>query len=193
MKTRTDVINSFIREDSRYLEIGVQSGKNFRKIECSDKISVDPNPAAGATFQMPSDEFFEKNTEIFDVVFIDGLHLFEQVLRDILNALDCLSDGGVIICHDLDPKKEWHQDRTPPWERREVISRAWTGDCWKAWAMLRGERPDLFMYVIDVDWGCGVIQRGTQELIKLPDDLDWNYFVENRKRLLNLMPPQGIR
>jgi hypothetical protein len=61
MKTRTDLLN-FLAEKynlQRYLEIGVQVPElNFDKIKCADKIGVDPDPKANATFGMDSDNFF---------------------------------------------------------------------------------------------------------------------------------------
>jgi hypothetical protein len=37
-------------------------------------------------------------------------------------------------------------------------------DVWKSWVKLRCTRPDLDMNVINIDWGVGVIQRGTQQI-----------------------------
>jgi hypothetical protein len=55
---------------------------------------------------MPSDKYFSdfvnKETK-FDVAFIDGLHTFEQTLRDLLNIIPHLKEGGVIIIDDVKP------------------------------------------------------------------------------------------
>lgn len=102
-----------------YLEIGVQHGITFDTIDASRKVAVDPNflfdtaqaarkPLNGsATYhEMPSDDYFsrfQKPDERFDVIFIDGLHSFDQTLRDLLNAVECLKEGGVIVVDDVMP------------------------------------------------------------------------------------------
>lgn len=42
----------------------------------------------------------------FDLVFIDGLHHSDQVLKDINNSLSFLEPNGVIMCHDILPSSE---------------------------------------------------------------------------------------
>ena len=44
----------------------------------------------------------------FDVIFIDGLHLADQVEKDIDNALKFIKEDGFIILHDVNPPTEWH-------------------------------------------------------------------------------------
>ena len=48
---------------------------------------------------MTSDKFFKDN-EKFDIIFIDGLHTFEQTIKDIDNSIKFLRDKGVILIHD---------------------------------------------------------------------------------------------
>jgi hypothetical protein len=43
------------------------------------------------------------------------------------------------------------------------------------------------MFVIDTDFGCGVIRKGRQERIQLPETLDWSTLDENRVALLGLI------
>ncbi len=46
---------------------------------------------------MTSDDFFRQyQGPPFDLIFIDGLHLSEQVLTDVRNSLDWLSPGEVL-------------------------------------------------------------------------------------------------
>src|SRR5687768_13438612 len=97
MKTRTDLLNHLAeRYDLQaYLEIGLQDGtQNFDKIKCHKKISVDPDPKAGADYEMTSDEFFKYRMDDyegtpfeFSLIFIDGMHTAEQVKKDFENAL----------------------------------------------------------------------------------------------------------
>lgn len=111
--TRTQIINNFIEKYNykNYLEIGVQAGVNFRKVKCKRKVGVDPDKKSAATIKKTSDDFFKDNQEKFDIIFIDGLHLQEQVIRDCINALKFLNEGGTIIWHDCLPTTEKMQVR----------------------------------------------------------------------------------
>ena len=51
-------------------------------------------------FKETSDEFFIKNEQLFDVIYIDGWHEAPQVYKDINNSWDCLNVNGIIICDD---------------------------------------------------------------------------------------------
>lgn len=182
--TRTDIIQILINkiQGKSYLEIGMGAGLNFGTIKCDHKISVDPTPTVPVTYSITSDVFFKLNNQIFDVIFIDGLHWSEQVYMDIINSLDVLSDGGYIICHDMNPNSEFIQ-RYP----QAKPESEWTGDCWKAWVKLKMEREDLDMAVVNTDYGCGVISKGNQDLIKYNEELTWEFLDNNRKELLNLI------
>lgn len=48
-----------------------------------------------------SDEFFENNQESFDVVYIDGSHLYKNAKPDMFNGWDILKKGGLFICDDF--------------------------------------------------------------------------------------------
>jgi len=181
---RTQIIQHLINKCSakKYLEIGMGDGLNFYNISCNYKVSVDPSATVPVTYKLTSDDFFSQNNEIFDVIFIDGLHMDAQVYRDIINSLSCLSEGGYIVCHDLSPMEEIIQ-RYP----QSSLSTDWTGDCWKAWVKLKTERSDLDMVVVDTDYGCGIISRGHQELTTINQDYTWELLDKNRKNLLNLI------
>lgn len=98
-----------------YLEIGVNRGETFRELQAARKVGVDPNflfdttaeavPGRITFHPMPSDAYFAgpHGGDRFDVVFLDGLHTFEQTLRDLLNAVAVLNEGGVIVLDDVLP------------------------------------------------------------------------------------------
>ena len=182
--TRTEIIQILINkiQAKKYLEIGMGPGLNFADIKCEYKVCVDPTPTVPVTFKLTSDDFFIQNKETFDVVFIDGLHWSEQLYTDIKNSLDILNENGYIICHDINPYSEFIQRYPQP-----KVESEWTGDCWKAWVKLKSERNDLLMYVVDTDYGCGIIQKGTQSLLTLEDELNWEFLNQNRKKILNLI------
>ena len=101
------------------------------------------------------------------------------VYMDIVNALSCLNEGGVIVCHDMNPWNELVQ-RVP----KQSVS--WVGDSWKAFVRLRMERHDLEMCVIITDCGLGIIRRGTQKILKT-EELTYDNLVKNKKTWLNLV------
>lgn len=181
--SRTSILNTLVERYgyTSYLEIGQGFRRvNFDWIQCLIKIGVDPDRSLKAAYQMTSDEFFRINNDTFDLIFIDGLHHAEQVERDILNALEVLNENGTILVHDCNPITR----------EMQIVPRSqglWTGDVWKAWVRLRATRPSLKMYVIDADEGCGLIRRGRQDTIRLPESLSYELLDKHRKKWLNLI------
>lgn len=169
-----------------YLEIGVRMGRTFDRVNVPRKVGVDVKPGPATTFLGTSDEFFGQNEMSFDLVFVDGLHHCEQVLRDIDNALRVLRPDGVIVAHDCLPAAFEHQLRQP------VVS-TWNGDVWKAIAVLRSW-PDVDCAVHDDDFGLGVIvPRRNSAPIETPGVLDWQTYDDNRDSLLRVLGEDGIR
>ena len=166
-----------------YLEIGLDSGICRDSVNIENKTTVDPDVRTmNPTHLMTSDEFFAQNKETFDIIFIDGLHHGEQVLKDIQNSLEILNDGGMIFCHDMMPTTEEVQ-RVP----RPIPHGVWTGDGWKAWAKLKGTMDNLNMFIVGDDWGVGVVEFGKQEIIPELDidmeKMDWSFYCEHREKL----------
>jgi len=156
---RYDIINNLIKRHNyqRYLEIGVEDGHSIQQIQVPVKHGVDP-ASKNATFQVESDEFFAmiKPEVKYDIIFIDGLHVDEQVERDINNSLDHLNEGGTIVLHDCNPPSDWHQRSFE--EAKKNGCRQWNGTTWKAIVKAR-TNPDIELRTVNTDWGCGIIQR----------------------------------
>ena len=186
---RTDIINALISKYGykSYLEVGTQDPKsNFDLINVECKVSVDPFPKGEVTFIGTSNEYFESIDENskFDIIFIDGLHHDDQVLKDIENSLNHLSDNGTIVCHDCLPTTELMQ-------ARDDHGGEWTGDVWKAIAELRIERIDLDIKVVDTDYGCGIIRRGTNIPYQTSDNYkSYYYYSKNKWNMLNVISPE---
>lgn len=185
--TRIEIINSLIKKNGykTYLEIGVntpaQPGYSHTSIEVETKHGVDP--AVDTTFKMTSDDFFAQNTNTYDIVFVDGLHIFDQAHRDIVNALKFLNENGTIVVHDCLPRREITQ-------RPVRASSVWHGDVWKAILKLRMENPDIEIYTINADEGCAIIRKGHQELFKTTFSghlYSYDFFKKNKKEILNLI------
>ena len=103
---RDEVINYLLNEkfqkNGKYLEIGCDLNQTFSKIVNNNKIGIDP--VRGGNLKLSSKEFFENyNKEFFDVVFIDGSHLIEDVYYDTVRAIKNLNLGGYILLDDVLP------------------------------------------------------------------------------------------
>jgi len=206
--TRTEVINSFIKKNNynSYLEIGIDNpDNNFNKINIKNKIGVDPydkklrvsthwndmnreNFSSQIQYVMTSNQFFEQNTQMFDIIFIDGLHLDYQVKKDMESGLKYLNDGGTIVLHDcLPPRYEGQLEKD--------IGYGWWGTVWKTFALFRIIRPDLKMYTIDTDCGLGIICKGNQEVFDLNNNegIDWDLFEKKRNTLMNVITVEEFK
>lgn len=148
---RWDLIQYLIDKYSfkKYLEIGCDDDASFSKIKIEKKIGVDP--FSGGTIRDTSDNFFKNNKDFFDIIFIDGLHIYDQVIKDINNSLKFLNKDGFILIHDCLPRTKAHQ----------AIPRyrgSWNGDVWKAIVEMRTKK-DVETYTCKIDYGIGVIQK----------------------------------
>lgn len=137
-----------------YLEIGCALNSSFDSIPIPDKVGVDPY--LGGNVRMTSDEFFNINKRTFDVVFIDGLHTFEQVRRDFLNAMRVTNDGGWILIHDMLPKN-WVECQVP-----RISTGSWTGDVWKLGFELV-KLKEINFKIINIDMGVGLFRVPNNE------------------------------
>lgn len=136
-----------------YLEIGVQEGRSFFLANCRS-IGVDPMPRVGKLLgdnaqlvKMTSDNFFDDPAGDMlksppDLVFIDGMHLFEYVLRDFMNVEKYSSPWTLVVIDDVFPAH-------PAQSERRRKTRTWTGDVWKLYVVLKKYRSDLFFLPIN--------------------------------------------
>lgn len=178
---RTDFINAVIAQnDVRfYLEIGCRDDECFAQVQAPHRVGVDP--VSGGTVRATSDAFFADNTDRFDFVFIDGLHLYEQVMRDIRNSLAVLNPDGVIALHDCLPTHCVAQ-------YREQASRDWNGDVWKAVVEVR-TWPDVDTATCLIDQGLTIIRpRPNADPLALPAvvpaSLTYDFLASDYQRLL---------
>lgn len=184
MIQRYEIINHFTSkfEKCKYLEIGSQYRDCFDKVNADLKHDVEPAQNTEPIFKMSSDEFFKKNENIYDVIFVDGLHLCEQVLEDVRNSSNCLSDNGYIILHDCFPTAEIEQLRVQK-------TATWLGDVWRTQSWLVKRFKNVFT-INDSDRGCGIIEGKINFDRKKYTDLfklGWNDYVVNHETLLRLV------
>jgi len=187
---RDQIIQEVIYRKSynSYLEIGCDQNQVFSKIKISQKIGVDP--VSGGTIRDTSDNFFKKNNLKFDIIFIDGLHEYDQVKKDISNSLLFLNDNGVIFLHDCMPRGFFYQ--AVPRSRA-----VWNGDVWKNIVESR-TKLEIDTYVIHADQGIGMIlKRSNRNLLKLDINsfkkLKYKYFFYNYKKCLNIIYYEDLK
>jgi SAM-dependent methyltransferase len=166
------------KQDPVYLEIGCAANHLFDSVPARQKIGVDP--ASGGNVRATSDAFFSQNTQFFDVVFIDGLHTYEQARRDVMNCIRFLRPGGYIALHDLLPRS-WQEHHVPR------LNDVWTGDTWKvAFELARSEGVDF--KIVKIDHGVGVfrINHAQPTVSDMTNELkrkEFEYFYRNVSRL----------
>ena len=190
--SRTQIINKFITKYNyeNYLEIGVLAPSyNFKHIIAKHKTGVDPGvrldlyPKGTEGNQMTSDNYFKQldKDKKFDIIFIDGDHHEKFVDRDITNSLNHLAENGTIVLHDCNP----------PNRDCEGFNKG-CGTVWKSFYKLRRNNLNLDTYVINTDFGVGIVRRGLREdFIELPESvLEYDFLATNRTQVLNLITKQ---
>jgi predicted O-methyltransferase YrrM len=176
-----------IKKYKTYLEIGCYQDDIFSNISIQNKIGVDP--VSGGTVKDTSDGFFKKNNSKFDIIFIDGLHHYKQVKKDIQNSLSFLNVGGLILLHDCMPQR-FIEQAVPQ------AKGTWMGDVWKNIVECR-TMPNIMTYTIHADHGIGILlKRPNENTLNLSvsnfDKLKFKDFFYNYKIYLNVISYEDI-
>lgn len=155
-----DAVNS----PTTYVEIGVRHGDSFRMVRADVKLAVDPVRSVkmgrlGSNehfYEEASDEFFSTTAPgviapgAVGSALVDGLHVFDQALRDVLNLEPLMARGGVIVLDDCNPLDTRRAAPAP-------CEGLWNGDVWKVMAYMRAARRDLTCVTLNADQGIGLI------------------------------------
>jgi len=192
---RSHIINKLTSKYDKYLEIGVEYGECFNETHFVNKVGVDPDPKISPKdgqelFLLTSDDFFKQyfiNDGIsidsldvikpsFDVVFIDGMHQAEYVLRDINNSIQILSSNGFIFIDDILPFNYNEQLKIPIKHYYEngilKYGENWTGDVWKViYHLIKNYKDKIneFKYYYNINFrGIGMFKF--KEKFKINDD-----------------------
>lgn len=149
-----------------YLEIGTLTGGTLT-LSNAPSIAIDPkfqitSEVIGEKpfclfYQMASDAFFKRYDPQallggpIDLMFLDGMHHCEFLLRDFINAERAAASDGVIVLHDCLPVEIPMTDRTQNGTPPVMPHRGgwWTGDVWRTAYLLKRRRPDLNMVCLD--------------------------------------------
>lgn len=109
-----DFCKKYITKETKVLELGCNDGVSTR-LFCyysNNVIGVDLTKTQKITdlinstdnflfYNTSFSEFFKKNTELFDVIYIDGAHDFNSVINDIKGSLLTIKSGGILAGHDF--------------------------------------------------------------------------------------------
>jgi hypothetical protein len=153
-----------------YLEIGVFEGETFLHVDVASRTGVDPlfrfdwrsqhNKEGRQFHECTSDEFFHNlDPSIrYDLIFVDGLHTFEQTYRDILHALRHSHAGTVIAIDDTIPCDVYSTCRDQEecydlrWRCTASEDRRWHGDTYKVVPLIAAFNNDLRLITL-IDGG----------------------------------------
>ncbi len=188
-KNRLEIVQNILnlKKYKSYLEIGTFKNDLFNHVQCNVKVGVDP--VSGGNIRKTSDAFFFENNQKFDLIFIDGLHHYKQVKRDIFNSLKFLNNKGIILLHDCLPRNYYYQ-AVP----RSQIN--WNGDTWKAFLEIRNQKI-YDTYCCNADEGIGVIlKRDNLNPLNMSiesfHNFNFNKFATNYEKYLNLVEYENL-
>lgn len=145
---------------TRYLEIGVNRGATFNNLDFTIKTGVDPSfqfdvndfGKPGVSFHpVTSDNFYFhlSSRDLYDIVFLDGLHTYEQTYRDFCHSLMHAHDNTFFIIDDTLPIDRFSSMRTPSAAFRmrqqegNEQSVSWHGDVYKVLILLKLFHPNF--------------------------------------------------
>lgn len=139
-----------------------------------------------------SDEFFARaepfahfDQPVVDLAFIDGMHLAEFALRDLINTERHCHPASVIVIDDVLPRSVDEGGRGRSGSAAD--GGPWAGDVYKVIEVLRRHRPDLVVLEIDTS------PTGTL-VVMLPDPHDTTLFgaYDDLVRELVVPDPQHV-
>jgi hypothetical protein len=143
-----------------YVEIGVWMGDTFHNVEAPLRVGVDPDPlfdwkaslGRNTHFHpVTSDRFFSSGAAVpyrFDLAFIDGLHEYQQTLRDFLAVLAQSGPRAIWVIDDTHPSDFFSAlpSQGQAFNGRAQYgnnSQAWHGDVFKVVFTLHDFFPNL--------------------------------------------------
>lgn len=166
-------------ENCKYLEIGCFDNKAFDTVPLpiDQKIGVDP--LRGGTHRMTSDEFFKENSLFFDVIFIDGLHTYEQCSKDVINSMKFLNKDGIIILHDMLPRSKTEE------------TQEYSGDVWKV-AVDLSKSKNIEFIIANVDQGVGLLKKTGETRYIRQENIQTKKFEDYKNYYYKDLPAKNI-
>lgn len=201
----------------RYLEIGVATGRTFLNVNVMEKHGVDPKFRFGTAdfaneqvrfFEMTSDRYFTDvatRLDIFDIIFLDGLHTFEQTFRDFCASQAHAHADTVWILDDVFPNDVFSalpsQQRALAFRKQHGLkSRDWHGDVFKCVFAINDFFPSFSFRTVERGYGnpqTFLVQRPRTNFAPLFGDLEritrldyWDFC--KHRELLRLEPEESV-
>ena len=204
-----------INSASTYLEIGVFQGETLKKVNVPLKIAVDPkfmfdyqsitNPSS-RFYQLTSDIFFDQKAgeyESFDLIYLDGLHSFEQTYRDFLNSIKFSNEKTIWLIDDTCPVS-WlsslrnHKLVKIIYGLLNAKNRTWMGDVFKTIFAIHDQHLEM-NYATFTGHGQTAIWFEEREslvkvdgLIKPIDKLSYSDFEQHKEVYMNMASSEEI-
>jgi hypothetical protein len=178
--SRPDVLNGLLRlfTHATYLEVGVNRGETFLQVKANRKVAVDPKflfslddartAHSGSEFhEVTSDIYFSdiiSPSDKFQLIYLDGLHTFEQTLRDFVNATQFLAQDGIIVIDDVIPSSYQAAlpDQLDAFKVKEFTGdpdNSWMGDTYKLVFFINSFFPGYNLRTISNNHGQAVVWR----------------------------------
>ena len=209
----------------RYFEIGVENGYTFSNTHFLHKVGIDPIPKYISTnnnldtgkfeeiIKLTSDEYFKSinisddNSEIvsidsddcidiYDVIFIDGMHHCENVLRDFNNSIKILNKNGLIFIDDCIPLNYNEQLKIPlkHYYEKGILQygEEWTGDVWKfIYHLIKNYKDKFtFRYFHNIEYRgllCIQLKEQFEVVVSSYDDINNYDYFEDFNNYLKLL------
>jgi hypothetical protein len=204
-----------INDTKKYLEVGVQQGNTFHSLDFIYQVAVDPQfefsedsrkLSNSIYFEMTSDEFWacEQVGEKFDLIFLDGLHTFDQTFRDFCASINFSHDQTIWVIDDVLPNSFL---ASLPDLSLTIIARKflpfsgtqWMGDCYKVVCAIHDYFPQ-YRYATFEEHGQTVVWKGSRKnfspkfnsMTKISKLNYFNFLKIQKKNILNVMEEDRI-
>jgi len=179
-----------------YLEISTPTTSFvYSEIICDDKTlicySIDQTNIRQDNDTILSLEEYKniKFDKKFDIIFVDPYHSFDQSNYDIELAYSLLSENGFIVVHDCyTTVKELYNI--------EFQYEAWCGETYKAFINFNINHPKNQLFVVDCDFGCGIISKYKKRrkfYDKKLDDITLDKFLSNPDEFITLLNENDLK
>ena len=117
--------------------------------------------------------------KFFDVIFIDGLHSYEQCSKDCINSMKFLNTGGLIILHDMLPRSKTEE------------TQKFSGDAWKVgWDLVKSKNINFI--ISNIDQGVGLVKITDSSIYIKQDEIKNKNFSDYKDFYYKKLPIRNI-
>jgi hypothetical protein len=196
---------------TKYLEIGVQGGHTFLDLDFQYQVAVDPVFRFDYTkyvsnrmvfFEEESDKYFSRKIKCkFDLIFLDGLHAFDQIFRDFCASIQYAHDQTIWLIDDTLPSSMLAASRNSLFcrvARKCLRQPAWMGDVFKVVYAIHDYFPQ-YAFATFENPGQTVIWKSTREnfspFLRSMSSLagmSYHKFLGTHDKVFNKMDDQSI-